>query len=100
MSILCTVVSIIKPECTEAFVKTLAGMFAETSSHDGFINIRFLKSGTAENEFILVQEWETIQHHQAYMAYRGEQGDLDKLAAMTAGPPELHYWDATPLAAV
>ncbi|WP_174292123.1 putative quinol monooxygenase [Sphingomonas bacterium] len=98
MSVLCTVVSVIKPECVEAFVETLGGMFADTSRHAGFINIRLLKSETAQDEFILVQEWETIQHHQAYMAYRGEQGDLDTLSAMTSGPPQLRYWSATPLA--
>ena len=26
------------------------------------------------------------------------RGDLNKLAAMTAEPPQLHYWDATQLA--
>ena len=98
MSVLCTVISVIKPECVDEFATTLGGMFPETSTHDGFINIRLLKSDTAENEFILLQEWETAQHHQAYMAFRGEQGDLDRLAAMTACPPLLHYWDSSSLA--
>ena len=98
MSVLCTVTSVIKPECVDEFAKTLGGMFAETSTHDGFINIRLLKSDIAENEFILLQEWETAQHHQAYMAFRAEQGDLDRLATMTAGPMLIHYWDVSPLA--
>lgn len=98
MSVLCTVILLIKPECADEFVKTLGGMFSETRTHDGFINIRLLKSDTAENEFILLQEWETAQHHQAYMAFRGERGDLDRLAAMTAGPTLIHYWGVSPLA--
>ena len=98
MSVICTVISVIKPECADEFVETLGGMFAETSTHDGFINIRLLKSERDENEFILLQEWETSRHHQAYMAFRGEKGDLDKLAAMTAGPTLIHYWNVNPLA--
>ena len=98
MPVLCTVTWIIKPECVDEFVEILGGMFSDTRTHDGFINIRLLKSDTTENEFILLQEWETKQHHQAYMAFRGEQGDLDKLAAMTAGPTPVHYWAASPRA--
>lgn len=98
MSVLCTVISVIKPECINEFVENLNGMFSETRTHDGFINIRLLKSETAENEFILLQEWETTQHHQAYMAFRSEQGDLDRLAAMTACPTLMHYWNVGPLA--
>lgn len=98
MSVLCTVISVIKPERVDEFVATLGGMFPETRTHDGFINIQLLKSETAENEFILHQEWETVQHHQTYMAFRGELGDLDRLAAMTAGPTLLHYWNLSPLA--
>ncbi|WP_174296518.1 antibiotic biosynthesis monooxygenase family protein [Sphingomonas bacterium] len=99
MSVLCTATWVIRQECADDFVTTLGGMFAETRTHDGFIGIRLLKSETAENEFILLQEWETTQHHQAYVAFRGERGDLDRLAAMTAGPTPIRYWGADPLAA-
>ncbi len=98
MSVLCTVTWVIKQERADEFVRTLGGMFSETMTHDGFINIRLLKSDTAENEFILLQEWETTQHHHAYVAFRGKRGDLDRLAAMTAGPTLIHYWDLGPLA--
>ena len=98
MSVLCTATWVIKQERADEFVEILGGMFSETSTHDGFINIRLLRSDTAENEFILLQEWETTQHHHAYVAFRGERGDLDRLAAMTAGPTLIHYWDVSPLA--
>jgi heme-degrading monooxygenase HmoA len=98
MSVLCTAFWNIKPDCVDEFVQTLGAMFPETKTHDGFINIRLLKSDTAENEFILLQEWETTKHHQAYASFRGERGDLDRLAAMTAGPTLIHYWGISPLA--
>lgn len=98
MAVLCTVIWDIKPECADDLVRTLSDMFSDTQTHDGFISIRLQKSAIAANAFILLQEWETISHHQAYMAYRGEQGDMDKLAAMTAGPTLIQYWDVDPLA--
>ena len=100
MSVLCTVIWDIRPERKDEFVRMLGAMFSETRTHDGFINIRLLQSDTAENEFILLQEWETTKHHQAYVAFRGEAGDLDRLAALTAGPTLVHYWQTSPLASV
>ena len=98
MSVLCTVIWDIKPERKDAFVQTIGGMFPETRRHDGFISIRLLQSGTAENEFILVQEWRARQDHEAYVQFRAEQGDLARLAVMTAGPTLIHYWETSPLA--
>ena len=98
MSVLCTVISVVKPECVDEFAATLGGMFTETRTHDAFVSIRLLKSETAPNEFVLLQEWETVRHHQAYMAFRGERGDLDRLAAMADGPALIHYWRNSPLA--
>ena len=100
MSVLCTVTWIIKPGSVDVFVKVLTGMFSETRTHDGFINIRLQRSATAANEFLLIQEWETTQHHQAYVAFRGERGDLDRLAALTVGPTPIQYWEASPLASI
>ena len=74
MSVLCTVTWVIKPECVDLFSATIGEMFLETRKHDGFISIRLLKSDTAENEFALIQEWETTQYHQAYVAFREQRG--------------------------
>lgn len=98
MSVLCTVIFEIKPECVDEFVETFGGMFSETKTHDGFINIRLLKNETTANAFILLQEWETTQHHQAYVNFRGEQGDLARLEAMTTGLTSIQYWSSSPLA--
>ena len=98
MSVLCTVTWVIKPECVDQFSATIGEMFLETRKHDGFISIRLLKSDTAENEFALIQEWETTQYHQAYVAFREQRGDLSMLEAMTAGPTSINYWVARPLA--
>lgn len=98
MSVLCTAIWVIKPDRAREFVETLGGMFAETRTHEGFVNMRLLQSDNAENEFILLQEWQTTQHHQAYVGFRGKNGDLDRLAAMTAAPTRISYWGVTPLA--
>ena len=98
MPVLCTANFSIKPETTDAFIQTLTDMFPETKMHAGFISIRLLRSETSESEYILLQEWKTTKHHQSYMAYRSERGDLERLAAFTAGPTLIQYWDTNSLA--
>jgi quinol monooxygenase YgiN len=98
MSVLCTVIWNIRPERSNEFVSTLGEMFVVTSTHEGFIRIHLFESDDSENHFILVQEWESTAHHQAYAKFRSDRGDTAKLAAMTAGPTLIHYWTNDALA--
>lgn len=88
----------IKPELADTCVETLRAMFPTTRLKKGFRNIRLLRSDVDPNEFILVQEWDNAQDHQAYMQFRTESGDMAKLLAMTVSPPQLGYWKFDPLA--
>ena len=89
----------IKPECTGAFVAALEGMVPVTRLREGFRNIRLLKGDTDAGQFLLVEEWDAIEHFQAYAQFRVETGDTETLLAMTAEPPQLGVWSLDPVAA-
>ena len=97
--VIATVTWSLKPELAVACVETLRAMFPVTRTHPGFRNIRLLRSETDANELILIQEWDSVQDHQNYMRFRAERGDIDRLMAMTVGPPQIGYWAIAPLAA-
>ena len=97
--VLATVTWRIKPEFVDACVQALREMFPTTRLKKGFRSIRLLQSEIDPIEFIMIQEWDQIQDHQAYMQFRAETGDLAKLIAMTASPPQIGYWSMDPLAA-
>ena len=97
--VLATVTWRIRPELAEACIEALREMFPATRLKKGFRNIRLLRSEADPNEFILVQEWDTVQDHQNYMQFRGETGDMTKLMAMTVSPPQIGYWSLEALAA-
>ena len=99
MAVFNTTILDIRPECVDDFVTTLAAMFAVTKTHEGFIDVRLLKSEHSETEFIILQEWETVEHHLDYVEFRRQRQDLDRLMAMTARPPQIHYWNPAPIAA-
>ena len=87
-----------KPQFTEACVELLRGMFPVTRQHKGFRSIRMLRSETDVDTFILIQQWESVEDHRAYMQFRVASGEMKALIDMTAGPFELNYWGAHPLA--
>jgi quinol monooxygenase YgiN len=97
--VLVTVTWKIKPELAEACVEMLRGMFPTTRLKKGFRNIRLLRSELDPNDLILVQEWDAVADHQAYMQFRTETGDIEALMAMTVSPPQIGYWGLEPLAA-
>jgi quinol monooxygenase YgiN len=94
-----TVTWAIKPECADAFVASLDGMFPVTRQRAGFRDIRLLKSVLEPNQFVLIEAWDDIRNFQDYAQFRTETGDTAALLAMTASPPQLGVWALDPLAA-
>jgi quinol monooxygenase YgiN len=94
-----TVAWAIKPEFAEAFVGSLGGMFPETRLHEGFRNIRLLRSEDVPNQFLLIEEWDEARNFHDYLQFRSETGDVAALAAMTVSPPQIGIWALNPLAA-
>jgi quinol monooxygenase YgiN len=94
-----TVTWAIKPECADAFVAALDGMFPVTRQRAGFRDIRLLKSVLEPNQFVLIEAWDDVQNFQDYAQFRTETGDTAALLAMTASPPQLGVWALDPLAA-
>ena len=94
-----TVTWAIKPECADAFVESLRGMFPQTRLRKGFRDIRLLRSDTDPNQFLLLEEWDEAQNFHDYAQFRTETGDTAKLLAMIASPPQMGVWALNPLAA-
>lgn len=97
--VIVTVNWIIKPEQVANFVATLEKMFHQTRLREGFRNIRLLRSDNDLNQFILIEEWDTAQNFQDYVAWRTGRGEVDGLLAMATAEPQAGIWDITPLAA-
>jgi len=82
-----------KPAC----VDDLIGMFTEnlkqTRVYDGCIDVYMTRSQEDPNEIVLVEEWETRQHYERYLAWRAETGVVDKLNGMAAAAVIVRYFD-------
>jgi quinol monooxygenase YgiN len=94
-----TVTWAIRPEFADSFVEALRGMFPQTRLHEGFRDIRLLRSDGDPSQFLLVEEWDEARNFQAYAQFRTGTGDTAKLLEMTAAPPQVGVWASGPLAA-
>ena len=43
----------------------------------------------------MTKNWETGVKHEAYIKYRTDDGTLDKMGALSAGPLKLSHYDLT-----
>ena len=42
---------------------------------------------------VAVEDWNSRQHYEKYLAWRTERGDLDKLVGWIQGDPSIRYFD-------
>jgi quinol monooxygenase YgiN len=70
----------------EELENVLVAILPDTAARDGAILIS-CSSDAASNTIIIYEIWDNIESQQAYLAWRGERGDLDTLGALLGEPP-------------
>lgn len=58
----------------------------DTRAFAGFLGI-WACADERENEILVYERWLDLESQQAYMAWRRERGDLDRMAPLLAAPP-------------
>jgi quinol monooxygenase YgiN len=53
-------------------------------------------TGQGNGEFLILQEWDSPQDQEAYMAWRSETGVLQKFLGHLAKPAEVQIWKLSP----
>ena len=74
------------------FLDLLRGALAETRAYAGCIAVRtYAEAGGAH--VLLVEDWETKAHQEAYLNWRIETGFLDAIAPFVSGGPEVTHYE-------
>ena len=68
---------------------------AQTRAFGGCRRIETLTG--QDSVIVLYEEWESVEHHQAYVGWRMENGLVDLLEPWLAAPLEIVYYDETPV---
>ena len=73
-----------KPETVNDLKETLKLALPDTRNFDGCISVKtFIEEST--NTIYLIEDWESLEHQQKYLAWRIETGLLDLLEPLLDG---------------
>ena len=76
-----------------ALLECLSEMVPETRKKEGAISIDICVDQDNSDRIVLVERWDSRSHHERYVAYRQERGDIDKIMTMLSGPPQFIWSD-------
>lgn len=93
MSVLVLVESKVKPEHAGDVVRFLRSIIHDTRGFDGCNGLTIHRNQDDPNTMVFVENWESRQQYEKYLAWRTERGDLEKLVGWIEGAPNIRYFD-------
>ena len=84
MSVMITLEMPVKPEMLEDYLNILKGALVETRNYKGCRSVTTLVDQETSS-VVLVEEWDSVDDQQAYMAWRMETGLIDAIGPFMQG---------------
>ncbi|MBX9605390.1 MAG: antibiotic biosynthesis monooxygenase [Gammaproteobacteria bacterium] len=82
-----------KPDCVEKVREWLKSVLPDTRSFDGCVTLHVIQNQEDPTGIAIIEQWDSRQHYERYLAWRGERGDMEVFGAMMAGPPNIRFFD-------
>ncbi len=82
-----------KPENVSDMKSLLAEALPDTRAYDGCQGIDIYSNTEDSGNMVFIEYWDSRAHHEKYIAWRTETGDMDKFGAMLTGPPSIRYFE-------
>ena len=83
----------LKPEVVDAVKGGFGKTLLDTRAFDGCEEISVLQSQDDPCKLVIVEQWASREHYEAYLAWRTERGDMDGMNAISSQPFQVHYYD-------
>ena len=68
---------------------------SDARDYEGCRGVDTLQNSDDADNVVLVEEWETREQYENYVAWRRENGVTDRLTQMLAEPPNVRHFDVT-----
>lgn len=69
----------------------LAEILPDTRAFDGCESLTAHRDEDDPAQLVLIEYWRSREHYDAYLQWRAERGDIERLGALLAGPPVIRY---------
>ena len=84
MSVMVILEMLVKPDMLEDYLNILKGALVETRNYKGCRSVTTLVDKETSS-IVLVEEWDSVEDQQAYIAWRVETGLIDAIAPFMQG---------------
>ena len=84
-----------KPGTGDELVAFFRSILPETRAHEGCTSVEALQNSDDADNVVLVEDWETREQYEKYLAWQRERGTSDRLMEALAEPPTIRHFDVT-----
>ncbi|MGB9304870.1 MAG: antibiotic biosynthesis monooxygenase [Mycobacterium sp.] len=77
----------IKPDSVAAARELMSRTLQVTRAFDGALQVDVLVDADDEAHWIIYEVWESVEHDEAYRAFRAGEGKVTELPPLLAAPP-------------
>lgn len=82
-----------KPDCIDKARAWLKNVLPDTRAFDGCVTLHVVQNQDDPTEIAIVEQWDSRQHYEKYLAWRTESGVMDEFRAMMAADPDIRFFD-------
>lgn len=82
-----------KPEKVDELKQVLKTILPDTREYQGCMGVKVLLNQDEPLNIVLLENWESRQDYESYLAWRSETGALQKLAELLSQEPNIRYFD-------
>ena len=77
----------LKPESVAAAREVMGSALKDTRAYDGNLVTDVIVDEVDEAHWIIYERWESVEHDEAYRAFRAGEGKIVELPPLLAAPP-------------
>ncbi|ORU89895.1 MAG: antibiotic biosynthesis monooxygenase [Cycloclasticus sp. symbiont of Poecilosclerida sp. M] len=81
----------VSEENRAGLISMMEAILPDTRAYKGCQYVLVTSNEDNPLNIVLLEKWDTRAEHEAYLAWRGERGDLEKLGALLTAPPVFKY---------
>jgi quinol monooxygenase YgiN len=87
-----TFVMELKEEAADAVCASFSATLPATRAFPGCRSVNAFRSADNPNRVLLLEEWDSREAYAKYLAWRNEDGTLDRMAEILAKPSTPEFW--------
>lgn len=81
-----------QPDKLETLRSGVIGMVPDALTYDGCEGVTVYEN-KEDSTLVLLEPWASRAHHERYLAWRTDRGELAAVGDMLTGPPSIRYFD-------